>query len=130
MLILAGIRSAWEPWAAAAALVLTAACCLIHTGGGRQLRIVRAVSLAALAVSVLCAVDLGFNYANAVMNLLLPGQYDGSLTIAGVLGRFAFGGSGWSLPRFFQRFCHMVMAAAAIGTENIVLACISAAKDK
>lgn len=130
MLILAGIRSTWEPWAAAAAFVLAAACCLLHGVDGWKLRAVRAVSLAMLAVSVLCAVDLGLNYANAAMNILLPEQYDGSFTMSGVLGRFAFGDSNWSLPRFFQRFCRMVLIAAAIGVENIVLACISAIKGK
>lgn len=129
MLILAGIRSAWEPWAVAAALTLTAACCLLRGMGGRQLRAIRIVSLTALALSILCAVGFGFNYAYASMNVLLPEQYDGSFAMTGVLARLAFGDSNWSLPRFFQRFCRITAIAAAIGVENIALACISAARN-
>ena len=128
MAVLSGIRSNWTPWAVAAAFALTAACCLLFGADERQFQTVRAISLAALAASVLCAADLGLNYAYASMNVLLPGQYDGSLAITGLLGRFAFGDHGWTLPRFFQRFLRMVRVTAAIGVENLALACISAAK--
>lgn len=130
MLILAGIRPNWLPWAVAAACCLAASCYLLHRVGGIRLRELRVVSLAVLAVCVLCAADLGMNYAYASLNLLLPEQYDGSFGIAGVLPRFAFGDSGWSLPQFFRRFCRAAAIAAAIGAENIALACVSAAKGK
>lgn len=130
MLILAGIRPNWLPWAVASACCLAAFCRLLHGAGGGRLRELRVVSLAALAVCVLCAADLGFNYAYASLNLLLPEQYDGSFAITGVLARFAFGDNSWSLPEFFRRFCRAAAIAAAIGAENIALACVSAAKDK
>lgn len=130
MLILAGISRHWPLWAAAAACCLAAACRLLHRAGGGRFRELRVVSLAALAVCVLCAADLGFNYACASLNLLLPEQYDGSFGTAGVLARFAFGNSGWSLPEFFRRFCRAAAIAAAIGAENLALACVSVAKGK
>lgn len=130
MLILAGIRPNWLPWAVAAACCLAAACCPLHRAGGDRIRELRVVSLAALAVCVLCAADLGFNYAYAALNLLLPEQYDGSFGITGALARFAFGDNSWSLPEFFRRFCRVAAIAAAIGAENLALACVSAAKGK
>lgn len=128
MAILSGVRSNWLPWAVAAALTLTAACLLLLRTDGRHLRAVRAISLAALALSLLCAADLGLNCAYASLNVLLPGQYDGSLAITGLLGRFAFGDAGWTLPRFFQRFLRMAQVTAAVAAENMALLCISAAK--
>lgn len=130
MLILAGISRHWPLWAVAAACCLAAACRLLHRAGGGRLRELRVASLAALAVCVLCAADLGFNYAYASLNLLLPEQYDGSFGITGALARFAFGDNSWSLPEFFRRFCRATAIAAAIGAENLVLACVSAAKGK
>lgn len=130
LLILAGIRPNWLPWAVAAACCLAAACYLLHRAGGGRLRELRVVSLAALAACIFCAADLGMNYAYASLNFLLPEQYDGSFGITGTLARFAFGDNSWSLPEFFRRFCRAAAIAAAIGAENLALACVSAAKDK
>ena len=130
LLILAGIRPLWPLWALAAVCFLTVAGCLLHRAGGDPLRQLRIVSLAALAVCVLCTADLGFNYAYASLNHLLPEQYDGSFTVAGALARFAFGDDNWSLPEFFRRFCRAAAIAVVIGVENIALACVSAEKGK
>lgn len=89
----------------------------------RLLKPAKIISLAALAVSFLCTVDLGVNYANA----LLVDYHDG-IVLTGVLGRFLYGDRGWSLPAFYQSFHHMLVATAILTVENIILQCVSIAK--
>ncbi|MCM1063477.1 MAG: helix-turn-helix domain-containing protein [Eubacterium sp.] len=91
----------------------------------RLLKPAKIISLAALAVSLLCTVDLGINYANA----LLVDYHDG-IVLTGVLGRFLYGDRGWSLPAFFQSFHRMLVITAVLAVENIVLQCVSIAKSE
>lgn len=88
-------------------------------------KIIKVVSLISLAICIMCTVDLGLNYANA----LLVNYHDG-IVLTGVLSRLIYGDRGWSLPAFFQAFSNMLTVTVVIVIENIVLCCFSIIKGK
>lgn len=88
-------------------------------------QIIEIVSLILLAICILCTVDLGLNYANA----LLVDYHDG-IVLTGVLSRFIYGDRGWSLPAFLQAFSNILIITVIIAIENIALHCFSIIKGK
>lgn len=91
--------------------------------GGRLLKLGKIVSLIAFAITFLCTVDLGINYANAILV-----DYHDGIVLTGILSRFIYGDRGWSLPVFFESFNNMLMITVILVIENIILWCISIAK--
>ena len=112
-------------WVIIAALLLTITSYRLYIMGGRMFKIIKIVSLISLAICILCTVDLGLNYANA----LLVDYHDG-IILTGVLSRLIYGDRGWSLPAFFHAFSNMLTVTVFIVIENIVLCCFSIIKGK
>lgn len=91
--------------------------------GARRFQMIRIISLILFAICFLCTVDLGINYANA----LLVEDHDG-IVVTGILSRLIYGDHGWSLPKFFHTFNNMLLVTSIMVVENIILQCIAIAK--
>ena len=112
-------------WIIIAILTLTFGCYKLDIIGGKLLKLIKIISLVALAISFLCTVDLGINYANALLV-----EYHDGIVLTGILSKIIYGDSHWSLPAFFQSFNSMLIVTTIITIENIMLWCVSIAKNK
>jgi hypothetical protein len=90
----------------------------------KLLKFAKIISLISLAISFLCTVDLGINYANALLV-----EYHDGIVLTGILSKIIYGDSHWSLPEFFQSFNNMIIITTIITIENIMLWCVSIAKN-
>ena len=80
-------------------------------------------ALILLAISLLAAVDLGYDFFFA----LVPEINDG-LTLRGVLAMYIFGDDGWSLARYLYAFTYSVIIATFIGVLNIIISIVAIKK--
>lgn len=109
-------------WAAVALLMMIFGAQRLGGVEGRLFRRARIISLLLLAASFVFAVDLGLNYANA----LLTQHHDG-IVLTGIFGAVLYGDGIWTLPAFFHAFESALVVTAIMALENIALWCVSIA---
>ncbi|MBR7185604.1 MAG: hypothetical protein IKD37_08370 [Clostridia bacterium] len=89
----------------------------------RVFRIVRIVSLIALAIGIVCSVSFLINYLWAS----IPSLNDG-IGCYSSLYLLLFGEDGWSIEHYFFTFRTAAWMTAALAVENIALAIIALCK--
>lgn len=88
----------------------------------------RIISLIILIMTLFVALDLGFNYLQAVTTQII-GTGDG-IPIYGIFARIFLGDRGWSYQAYLNIFKTSAWISFAVAIENAVLAIVDMKKGR